>query len=178
MTLGAQQAVPPPPKPADNGPTLAATMQFIQDKLNDLGKVSFVMFLQNTTDGSTRSHTMIYEVSNVSADQNQCHIFFHEKVTSDGSTLFDGNYGLALRDVQDIVIKPYTQYLTDGNASAGAPNFIVTSVNPNLTALQARLPHGGQQFFPFIDADLADRVAKALTHAIELCGGGSKPEPF
>jgi hypothetical protein len=25
---------------------------------------------------------------------------------------------------------------------------------------------------------LADRVAKALVHAVELCGGGPKPEPF
>jgi hypothetical protein len=34
-----------------------------------------------------------------------------------------------------------------------------------------------ENWFPFTDADLADRVAKAITHAIELCGGGNK-EPF
>jgi hypothetical protein len=26
--------------------------------------------------------------------------------------------------------------------------------------------------------DLANRLAKAMAHAVELCGGGSKPEPF
>jgi hypothetical protein len=30
----------------------------------------------------------------------------------------------------------------------------------------------------FRDEDTADRVAKAFVHAIELCGGGSKPELF
>ena len=28
--------------------------------------------------------------------------------------------------------------------------------------------------FPFTNADLANRVAKAITHAVELCGGGNK----
>jgi len=30
----------------------------------------------------------------------------------------------------------------------------------------------------FRDEDTANRVAKALVHAVELCGGGSEPEPF
>ncbi len=32
--------------------------------------------------------------------------------------------------------------------------------------------------FIFRDEETADRVAKAITHAVELCGGGSAPEPF
>jgi hypothetical protein len=32
--------------------------------------------------------------------------------------------------------------------------------------------------FYFHDEDVANRVAKALVHAVELCGGGSQPEPF
>lgn len=30
----------------------------------------------------------------------------------------------------------------------------------------------------FRDEDTANRVAKALVHAVELCGGGSEHEPF
>jgi hypothetical protein len=37
----------------------------------------------------------------------------------------------------------------------------------------ARHAHGEESFFLFTDADLADRVAKAMVHAVELCGGGS-----
>jgi hypothetical protein len=32
--------------------------------------------------------------------------------------------------------------------------------------------------FYFHDEDTANRVAKAFVHAVELCGGGSQPEPF
>jgi hypothetical protein len=177
LTLNAQKAVAPPPKPADSGPSLAVTMQFLQDKLADIGKVTYVIFSQNTTDGSTFSNTFTNEVSNVVADPNQCRISYHWKDTRDGATMHDIDAGFLLRDVQDVVVKPYLQYQNEVNASAGSPNIVTTSTNPPLTALLVRRPHGLSNLLPFSDADLADRVAKAFTHAVELCGGGNK-EPF
>jgi hypothetical protein len=38
--------------------------------------------------------------------------------------------------------------------------------------------NSGEFVLHFRDEETADRVAKALVHAVELCGGGSKPEPF
>jgi hypothetical protein len=35
-----------------------------------------------------------------------------------------------------------------------------------------------QNAFIFRDEETANRVAKAMLHAVELCGGGSQPEPF
>jgi hypothetical protein len=35
-----------------------------------------------------------------------------------------------------------------------------------------------QNLFIFRDGETANRVAKAMLHAVELCGGGSQPEPF
>jgi uncharacterized protein (DUF2384 family) len=32
--------------------------------------------------------------------------------------------------------------------------------------------------FTFREEEMANRVAKAMVHAVELCGGGAKPEPF
>jgi hypothetical protein len=177
LTLCAQKAVAPPPKPADSGPTLAVTMQFIQGKLSDIGKVNYVGFYQNTTDGSTFSNTYTNAVSNVFADQSQCRISYHWTTTTDGVPKEDANHWIPLNDVQNIVVKPFAQYQTEMNAIGGLPNFITTSTNPPLTALVVRRPHGLENWFPFTDADLADRVAKAITHAIELCGGGNK-EPF
>jgi hypothetical protein len=40
--------------------------------------------------------------------------------------------------------------------------------------LVLRQPHGEDYTFRFTDANLADRVAKAILHAVELCGGGNK----
>ena len=35
-----------------------------------------------------------------------------------------------------------------------------------------------QNAFIFRDEETANRVAKAMLHAVELCGGGSQQEPF
>jgi len=184
-TVVAQQAVPPPPQPPANGPTLATTMQFIQDKLNDIGKISFVMFEQIASIGSTGAEAEVHqtvpltnEISNVVADQNQCRISYHRKFTFNGKTYMDENSVFSLRDVQDIVIMPYEQDQKEWDPKNNYPNEIITSTSPPITALVVRHPHGEENTFRFTDANLADRVAKAMVHAVELCGGGSKPEPF
>jgi hypothetical protein len=181
-TTGSQQAVPqkpvpPPPKPADSGPSLAVTMQFLQQKLNEIGKVTFVLFTQNVTDGSTATITIMSEVSNVVADPTGCRVSFHWKTARDGAPATDQDFAFVLNSVQDIVVKPFPQYQSEVNASAGMPNIIVTSTNPTLTTLLVRRSVANYFNFPVIDVDLADRLAKAFTHAVELCGGGNK-DPF
>lgn len=173
----AQTAVAPPPQPPSSGPSLQVTMQFIQDKLGDVSKGSYIIFSQNTTDGSTFSNSVTYELSNIVADQNQCRISFHQKNTFNGRAAAGFDVWFTLHDVQDIVVKPMAQYQTESDASMGQPNLIATSTSPLMTLLLVRHPHGVVNSFPFTDADLADRVAKALTHAVELCGGGNT-EPF
>jgi hypothetical protein len=172
----AQQPVAPPPQPAADGPSLAATMQFIQDKLNSYGKAAFVEYRQNTSDGSTATVTIVNEISNVVADSGQCSISYHRKATQDGNIYKNENYAFSLREVQDIVVRPFEQHETEYFAGTGA-NIAVTSTSPPVTVLMVRRPHSEMNFFDLTDAALADRLAKALTHAIELCGGGSK-EPF
>ncbi len=178
FALSAQTAVAPPPKPADSRPSLAVTMQFIQDKLSDIGIVNYVIFSQNTSDGSTFSNTVAYELRNIVADPNRCRITYHQKNAFNGRAPIEFDSFFKLNDVQDIVVKPMTQFQTESDASQGQPNMITTATSPPMTTLLLRHPHGYVNSFPFTDADLADRVAKALTHAVELCGGGQKPEPF
>jgi hypothetical protein len=160
-------------QPADAGPSLEVTMQFIQDKLNATGKVGYILFDKDAAVGSPNTHYYWAEDSNFVADQNQCRISFHFKYVRDGSALKDLDLWFLLRSVQDMVVAPLAQYQWDVNA-AGRPKFIEAST----TKLLVRTSNGGRYDFLFSDADLADRVAKALTHAVELCGGGKEPEPF
>jgi hypothetical protein len=46
------QDVPPPPKPADAGPSLETTMKFIQERLEAIGPVNFILYLRDNKDGS------------------------------------------------------------------------------------------------------------------------------
>lgn len=169
--------VMPPPRPAGSEPSLSETLKFIQEKLSGFGKLNFVAFYQNTSDGSTGSNIYTSEISNVTAYPGQCYLTYHWKVTRDGVATVDADRGIPLHNVLNIVAKPLAQYQSEANATIGIPNVIITSTNPSVTALQVRGPNGELGMFPFADADLADRLAKALTHAIELSGGGNK-EPF
>jgi hypothetical protein len=216
LTLSAQQPVDPLHQPAASGPPLTVTMQFIQDKLSDLGQDSFVVFLQSTSQGNTWTATVTNQISNVLADQSQCRISYHWKGTdlealpasgiaprrkleisphidafadvfplmmaaerrASNQTFRDLDYVFSLRSVQEIVVKPYEQYETERLARNGHPDTIVTSTSPPMTALVVRQPHGVEYSIIFTDASLADRVAKAMVHAVELCGGGKSEEPF
>jgi hypothetical protein len=151
-------------------------MQFIQDKLNEQGKAAFVEYRQNTSDGSSLTVTIVNEISNVVADPGQCSISYHRKATQDGSIYKNEIDVFPLREVLDIVIRPFEQHETEYFAGTGA-NIAVTSTIPPVTVLSVRRPRGAMNFFDLTDPALADRLAKALTHAVELCGGGNK-EPF
>jgi hypothetical protein len=168
------QETAPAAAPADNGPTLAETMQFIQENLNELGKIAFAEFVHDASSGSTFTGTVTKEISYVFVDQNQCRISYHWKTTADGNTMRDENSVFSLRDVKEIMVKPDEQYQTEMLANNGSPTVIVTSTSPPVMVLQVRRPHGEENLFYFTDANLADRVAKAMLHAVELCGGGSK----
>ena len=177
------------------GPTLAETMKFIQDKLNDNNKTSWIDYAKPTRGaGSGWIDTITHEFSSVVADTGQCrisyHIFTKHSVpyrwlaTNDGKNNNGKNnkgeeFSFSLRSVQEIMVKPWEQYETEWLAKNGHPDATVISSAPATTALVVRQPHGVENVFTFDDAAIADRVAKAMVHSVELCGGGQKsPEPF
>jgi hypothetical protein len=168
--------------PTDSGPTLAETMKFIQDKLNGLGKVSFVVSANVTDSGDTATATFTDEYSNVVADPDQCRISYHQisKPSSDGNKS-KGNTGfdntLSLRKAENIIVSPYVQSENAWRAKHGDTNFVITSTTPSITELSVRRVDGEDYRFSFTDNDLALRVAKAFARAVTLCGGGNK-DPF
>jgi len=169
------------------GPTLADTMKFIQDKLNDNNKTSWIGNYQQN--GDNWPDTVTREFSSVVADTGQCRISYHIftkhreiyrwMATCDGKNNKGEEFSFSLRSVQEIMVKPWEQYETECMAKNGHPGTTVTSSAPATTALVVRQPHGVENVFTFDDATLADRIAKAMVHSVELCGGGQKsPEPF
>ena len=99
LTLCAQQADVPPPKPADNAPSLAATMQFIQDKMNEQGKISYALY---THDNSNGEDWPVYQISieatNFIANPATCRITWHKVTTNGGKVGIDRDFSLDLRD--------------------------------------------------------------------------------
>lgn len=160
-----------------SGPALDVTMKFIGDKLGDLGTVNYVVFAKDSKTGQTWQNVNSYLITNIRSDASTCYVGYHGKGVRDSQIVSDQDSGFFLRDVLDVVVEPETQFFTEQSAAAGNPNVITTATNPSLTALIVRRPNNVINSFPMLDASMADRLAKALRHAVDLCGGGNK-EPF
>ena len=176
ITAIAQQSVPPPPQPAADGPSLAATMQFIQAKLQERGRLNFAVYTHDNVDGKDYIDQYSSEATNFVADPAACSISYHRNVKRNGAVLTDDNVSYSLHDVQDLTVMPAEQDFKKEYAAAGHPTWDAR-VDPPLFLVIARKAGSQGNGFYFPSEELANRVAKALVHAVELCGGGSK-EPF
>jgi hypothetical protein len=176
------QDVPPPPKPQDNRPSLAETMRFIQDKLNGQGSVIFAHYIHDNVVGNDWTDSTGYELSKVQADAAGCKVVFTEFSYRDGKRGL-GVSGLffSLKNIAEIAVMPEDKRAKEEVSKAGHPQLSVRA-DPPVFVLSVAFAgksgkSGGVQDLYFYDEALANRVAQALLHAVELCGGGNK-EPF
>jgi hypothetical protein len=172
-----KKTVPPPPKPTDEGPSLEVTMSFIQAKLNDVGPVNHAAYGHDNATGVDWTNQFASESKNVFAAPSLCRIGYTRVEARDGRGIKNEGPTLPLKDVKDIVLMPREQELKESATAAGHPTWTF-KVDPPVFVLKVRRVDKGTNVFDFFDEDIANRVAKAMLHAVELCGGGAKPEPF
>jgi hypothetical protein len=172
-----KNGVPPPPRPADEGPTLEATMRFIQDKLNDIGAVNWALYIHDNDAGNDWIVKRKETVSNVVADAPACRISFHEKHEFNTQKEGEGDAWFDLKQVGDIEVMTYEQRKKEMDTAAGHTTWTYRA-DPPLFVLKVNRKDKLYSEFFFYREELANRVAKAMVHAVELCGGDSKPEPF
>jgi len=169
--LHAQQAVAPPPRPADSGPSIEKTMQFIQDNAAE-GKLNYTAIVTDASQqGLGWSNKFTVEMSNLAADAGACRITYHWRAEENGKVVDDADYSLALKDVKEIMVLSQEQNQNQIDSRNGHPDWN-SRIAPSLFTLIARRPRGVVNVFLFSDEEMANRVAKAITHAVELCGGG------
>lgn len=175
-TLAQQtKSVPPPPKPVDDGPSLEVTMKFIQDKLNDIGAVNYASYTHDNVAGADWTNQYRVEATRVIA--SACRIGYRWKTAIDGKAGQDGDGGFLLKDVADVAVMPMEQDQKAQATAQGHPAWSIR-VDPPVFVLKVRRTDKAANVFDFFDEQMANRVAKAMVHAVELCGGGSKAEPF
>jgi len=169
------QDVPPPPKPADDGPSLADTMKFIEDKLNSIGPVNYIAYTHDNVTGNNATNKFSAELTNVRGNVAGCRIDYHWRNTRDGRILQDLDAGFPLKPVNQVRVKTREQELKEGSSNGGHPEW-ASRVYPTVFVISVEVGPNGNTLCLF-DESLANRIAKALVHAVELCGGGTK-EPF
>jgi hypothetical protein len=159
------QDVPPPPKPQDNRPTLEETMKFIGSKLGEIGTVNEVAYVHDNVDGRDITIKMSWEYNKVRVSADKCRI---------DNVLGGKDFGFPLKDVQEIVVEPEDQAIKRFYTADGHPEWTIR-IDPSVYSLTVKLPKKLESRFQFYDESLANRVAKAMLHAVELCGGGKEP---
>jgi len=169
--LRAQQAVAPPPRPVDSGPSLETTMQFIQENAAE-GKLAYTASVSDASQqGVEWSNKFMVEMSNLAADAGACRITYHWRAVENDKPIDDADYSLAFKDVKEIMVLSQEQNQNQVDSRNGHPDWN-SRITPSLFALIAKRPRGVVNVFLFSDEGMANRVAKAMVHAVELCGGG------
>lgn len=166
----AQNTVPPPPRPDEA--TLLSTMTDIESELNNQGGIYFVINIENRETDQKNSVLIFWLVKGVEADTGQCRISFHYRKDFHDGTASEADTWFPLSDIRSLTVIPYITYLNNEAKREGKTGFRALSTDQPITMLIVHLPRSGK-YFLFKDADLADRVARQLNRAVELCGGGN-----
>jgi hypothetical protein len=216
ITAWGQQSATPPAKPADNGPTLAATMQFIQEKLSEQGQVGWAETKSNNPGFNFRNFV---NVADVMADPATCTLYTTETVEYNvdfpsGKVLKPGGPVTAddlhthtvetdtipFKQVEKITVEKKLDLEYQALAEAAHPEITVTVTPPvfyvkfwassavfSVHASYTKGNHAPVEMavtsktdgITIRDEETANKIAKAMTHAMELCGGGvTKKELF
>jgi hypothetical protein len=212
-----QQIAPAPANPSDNGPTLAATMQYIQEKLSEQGPVESAETRNNLP--AVTEHVR-FLLADVMADAAACTLYTTETVDYTfelprGKNLIVGGKSVtaddmrthivetdtvSLKQIEKVTVETAQDFENQALAEAAHPEIKATYTPTvfivKLSASSAVFPShtsttkgnqapaeedstGKTSGYTFRDEDTANRVAKAMTHAMELCGGGvTKKELF
>jgi hypothetical protein len=201
---------PPPAKPTDSGPTLAATMQFIQEKLSEQGQVAWAETVSVQPD---LIHRKFISVADVMADPAACTLYTTETVDDSvylpkGKTLTVGGKPvtadhlrshtvetdtISFRQVESVAVEKMQDIENQAYREEAHPEITVTETPPvfylkvlasNVVFSAHTSTSKGNQApvekdatskmngHTFRDEDTANHVAKAMIHAMELCGGG------
>jgi hypothetical protein len=187
--------VPPPPKPVDDGPSLEATMKFIREKmaaaikLESPGSKDVIAadptkceFTWTQRGGSWYGPTFIPSVRKTTfsfRDVTKIDVAPKRIWQVDSA----GQSSLAWGAIPDLLVTttPQSVHVQSLEFSQSLKDAAHDSDQESLKEENGQFKDSEEQElrFPFSkDADMPDRVARAMVHAVELCGGGSKPEPF
>jgi hypothetical protein len=150
---------------------LKDTMKEIQDGLNNIGPVSYVLKYHNDATGEDKPLSYKVEISKVSADPNTCFLIYEQRMYLDTAHQDTGSV-VQLRDVKRIVVHTMEQEVAASGVLEDHPGFSVKSTPPVFVVEPERPDSNERSMFFFLNDAHANKMAKALIHAAELCGGG------
>ena len=204
VTSGQQAVPPPPrpaePPPAAAGPSLEVTLQYLKTKIEGIGQLHYcAAFYTSAATGGIVCADYTQSSFQAAGDSASCVLRLDFKQDQDSHS-----FKLPLGDISRIDMTSVNalnrESLQGRQNDPDLPALNIHFSKPSVqvhTASVVTVPDTSQKVdkthpqqmiqrveekdfllkdysIVFDDADAADRVAKALTHASELCGAGSK----
>jgi ferredoxin-NADP reductase len=162
-----------PPKPTDSAQSLTAAMAAIQKELNAVGKLNFIVHIYNAEEKGDPPYSE--QLSNVVADPATCTIHYHWWRMMHGEVVNDEDVSLKLHDVEIVATMSFDEYLKkldkeEGPTPDGDRGYY-EKFDPPLFMVMVRISDEDGAAFSFTDSKQAGRVGKAMTQAVQLCGG-------
>jgi hypothetical protein len=164
------------PAARGSGPPLAAQMTFLQNRLNQQGLVNFAAYVHDNVSGREWVVRQSTQVSNVRADPASCRLAFHWKSTSaDGKGTASGvvthelDTWIALSTLERVRVIPMEEAWKRADSLEGNTTLTYKS-DPEVFVVHVGRSDGGYNELHFYDEDAADRIARAVIRAAELCG--------
>ena len=155
---------------AAQSPSLDVTLGFIRDKVAEQGMLAYASTTRDSATGQTWDNQFTVEASSVTRDDNDCTVGFHWHSTVDGKQAQDMETSISFKIVTSATISSMDEDVARLNASGGHAGW-VSQMRPPVWVLLIHKSNGHTNTLDFHDRDIAERVAKAVHHAAELCGG-------
>ena len=162
--------------PSSNSPSLAVTFDFIRDKVAQQGQLAYASSTHDPDKNQTWDNQFTVEATNVTSDKSECTISFHWHSTVDGKQAQDLDTTIPFKVVTSAGITSMDDDVARLNAKDGHAAW-VSQLRPAVWVLLVQRSDNHTNTLDFRDRDMAERVAKAVRHAAELCGG-TKSLPF
>jgi len=157
------------PHVSDSTANLESTLDLIRANLIEQGPLDFTEVMHEEQSGKDSISKFSVQRSDVSFDVPNCSLTVGAKVTRNGQTTFE-TFALSFRNVDEFVVR------TDEESHTNLGLFTY-HYDPPIFLVVARQAGKLVEGSPFLDKDVAGRVAKHMTGA-ELCGGRNrKDEP-
>jgi hypothetical protein len=157
----------PPAAAPPQGPTLEETLNFVAEQVTQQGSLIFNVY-DRERDNRVATQSTAY--SNIHPESAKCALSWtmqtgYDLHMGDGLESHSTNYVLNLNTVKSVQAQSFQDKDNQAgiNVSMVPPVFLVVLNNSDIP------------IFFFTDANRADRVAQAITHAAELCGATKDP---
>jgi hypothetical protein len=160
------------------GPSLKDTTRFVQEQLNAVEPLSYGLRRRDVASGKTSEtknsaftsnvRVLVYKKPKIGT---QCLFSYHDKETQDDEVIEDRDLGVLLNDVDQVSVTPVEAIDQDLHPSRK------TTITTPVFRMDLHSADGGDNFLFFSSEDLANDIAKAITHAVELCVSGEQRTP-